>query len=292
MKRLILICALMSLPLLLAGCFRSAGDTIAPTAEATLIAVVDATAVPVDATPVDAPAGDATPIPPDNSGQPTVPPITILPPNTRPPTTAAGTSEVETASTAGSTREPGSIAPPPTETPQFITPGSPMGAVPFDTSVPQPTGGTRTGGSAALTGGTPAPEATETEGDQCIYVVESGDTLYAIALANDTTIDDILAINPELEDEDATLFPDDEIILPDCGENTGVETDEPEPTARPTSAGTPAPGEVYTVRAGDTLFNIAQRYGITIAEIVAVNPDINPDVLAIGQEITLPAEDE
>jgi LysM repeat protein len=45
---------------------------------------------------------------------------------------------------------------------------------------------------------------------------------------------------------------------------------------------------VYTVQEGDTLSAIAQRYGVSVNEIVAANDLPNPDVLSIGQAIVIP----
>jgi len=48
-------------------------------------------------------------------------------------------------------------------------------------------------------------------------------------------------------------------------------------------------GELYTVRAGDTLFFIASRFGVTVQQIHAINPQIiNPNVIHIGQVICIP----
>lgn len=45
---------------------------------------------------------------------------------------------------------------------------------------------------------------------------------------------------------------------------------------------------IYTIRPGDTIFSIANRYGTTINRIIAANPNINPNNLGIGQRITMP----
>jgi hypothetical protein len=44
---------------------------------------------------------------------------------------------------------------------------------------------------------------------------------------------------------------------------------------------------VYKVRAGDSLWTIARRFGTTIAELAAINGLDSPDLLRIGQEIKL-----
>ena len=47
-------------------------------------------------------------------------------------------------------------------------------------------------------------------------------------------------------------------------------------------------GTIYTVRAGDTLFAIAQRFNTTIQAIINANPGIDPNRLVIGQRICIP----
>ncbi len=50
----------------------------------------------------------------------------------------------------------------------------------------------------------------------------------------------------------------------------------------------PAGSGPYTIRAGDTLFILAQRYGTTVAAISAANPGLNPNNLQVGQVICVP----
>lgn len=45
---------------------------------------------------------------------------------------------------------------------------------------------------------------------------------------------------------------------------------------------------IYTVKAGDTLSQIARDFRTPLSAIIRANPGINPDVLYIGQQIIIP----
>jgi murein DD-endopeptidase MepM/ murein hydrolase activator NlpD len=47
-------------------------------------------------------------------------------------------------------------------------------------------------------------------------------------------------------------------------------------------------GPHYTVQPGDTLFEIARRFGVTLEALLAVNPGLAPDALAVGQQLVIP----
>ncbi|MFT5194630.1 MAG: LysM repeat protein [Cellvibrionaceae bacterium] len=44
----------------------------------------------------------------------------------------------------------------------------------------------------------------------------------------------------------------------------------------------------HPVQAGETLFIIAQRYGLTIGELAAANGITNPNILGVGEELVIP----
>lgn len=52
----------------------------------------------------------------------------------------------------------------------------------------------------------------------------------------------------------------------------------------------PMGSATYIIKAGDTLYKIAQRFNTTVAAIVSVNPGIDPSRLYIGEEICVPQQ--
>ena len=64
----------------------------------------------------------------------------------------------------------------------------------------------------------------------------------------------------------------------------------------PSNANSPKNGNsaaktaTYTVKRGDTLTAIAEKYGVTVQAIVALNGIANPDVIKAGQKIKIPAK--
>jgi LysM repeat protein len=45
--------------------------------------------------------------------------------------------------------------------------------------------------------------------------------------------------------------------------------------------------ETYVVKSGDTLVSIAHRTGIPVAHILALNPEVDPQILIAGQTLKL-----
>ena len=47
-------------------------------------------------------------------------------------------------------------------------------------------------------------------------------------------------------------------------------------------------GPVYIVQSGDTLYSVAVRFNITVNDLIAANPSVDPNALAVGQQLVIP----
>ena len=133
----------------------------------------------------------------------------------------------------------------------------------------------------------PATEpAIEPAGEQ-LYVVVSGDTVWDIAVRFDTTIETIVAANG-LQNA-AELYLGQQLVIPAPGD--AVVTTQPPAQDEPAPPGQQAPaGETtYTVVEGDTLWDIALQFDITVDAIIAANDLESPKELYLGQELLIPA---
>ena len=55
--------------------------------------------------------------------------------------------------------------------------------------------------------------------------------------------------------------------------------------ARPRAHTRPTQVSAYSVRSGDTLGTIAERFGTTVDQLLVLNPGIDPRALRVGQSI-------
>ncbi len=98
------------------------------------------------------------------------------------------------------------------------------------------------------------------------YTVQPGDTLYGIAARFGTTVNELAALNNL--SPDAMLMAGQVLTIP---------------------AGAANPPNVHIVQAGENLYRIALRYGITWQELAQLNGITDPTTLRVGQRLILPS---
>ncbi|MCL6589624.1 MAG: LysM peptidoglycan-binding domain-containing protein [Firmicutes bacterium] len=103
-----------------------------------------------------------------------------------------------------------------------------------------------------------------------VYTIQPGDSLFSLARRFNTTVQAIIAANPGINPTNLQL-----------GQSICI------PVA-PTPGPCPG-GFLYTIRAGETFFSIARRFGIAVPALAAANPGVDPNQLRIGLQICVPA---
>ncbi|MCS3531077.1 LysM peptidoglycan-binding domain-containing protein [Chryseobacterium sp. JUb7] len=130
---------------------------------------------------------------------------------------------------------------------------------------------------------TPTATVTAAEGD---YVVQAKDNYYRISKQFNVTKEELFALNPGLEDKG--LKPGESIKVKRSGGGastaTVISTESNSKTKvdsgneKSSSNTSTAVGDdyvTYTVQQGDTVFSIVNKFGISIDELIALNPDLS-----------------
>ena len=99
--------------------------------------------------------------------------------------------------------------------------------------------------------------------------VRYGDTLSRIAQSYDTTTSNLTALNPQITNANVIVE----------GMTICISTTEAPPEPYRTS---------YTVALGDSLEVLAERFGITLRELVRANGIGNPNLIVEGESIAVP----
>lgn len=118
------------------------------------------------------------------------------------------------------------------------------------------------------------------------YTVKGGDTLSKIAKQYDTTVRAIKAANGKTSD---MIRVGEKLVIPVGGSSTGSAPTTSAPAAKttyvaPVSSSVNADG-THTVKAGEYPATIARQYGMTSAELLAINGITDPRTLQVGQKL-------
>ena len=111
-------------------------------------------------------------------------------------------------------------------------------------------------------------------GDYLVYTVKSGDSLWKIASKFNTTVETLRKVNNLTTD---LLILNQQLLIPK-GEDIDINIDKNDE------------GIIYTVKAGDSLYKIANIYGVSVDAIKSAN-NLTNDFLSIGQELLIPVVD-
>lgn len=104
-----------------------------------------------------------------------------------------------------------------------------------------------------------------------LHTVEAGETLWGLARRYLVSVEALRLANPQITDPNV-LAVGQVICIP--------------PGTAPGAC--PAGATTYTVKAGDTLYAIAQRYGTTVAELERLNPGVDPMSLQVARILCVP----
>lgn len=132
---------------------------------------------------------------------------------------------------------------------------------------------------------TVTPEvATTTTTKAVTYVVKSGDSLWVIAKSTNTTVNELKKLNGLKND---LIRVGQNLIV----KHTTTTTKETEiiPVETPVSSSPSKAESSYSVKAGDSLWKIANQFNITVAELKVSNK-LTSDVIKVGQVLKISGE--
>lgn len=108
--------------------------------------------------------------------------------------------------------------------------------------------------------------------------MQPGDTMYLIAQRHGIPLELLIRANPQIRNPEM-IFPGDIIRIPGRGDG---HVPQPRPDHRDG-------GRRYVIREGDTIIIIAERFGLTAAELASFNPGLTQTTaLSPGQVIMIP----
>lgn len=107
-----------------------------------------------------------------------------------------------------------------------------------------------------------------------IHIVKKGDTLYELAKKYQTTLDEVIALNPQIAQPDQL----------DIGMKVKI-------PSKPKPVDPPASDYVYkhVVEQGDSLWKLGKAWDVPLQEMIKANPHLkNPNVLMTGEIVYVP----
>ena len=106
--------------------------------------------------------------------------------------------------------------------------------------------------------------------DGFYYTIRQGDTFYKLSQQFGVSVEDLMRANPGVDPNNLQIgqvicIPHKVSPIPPCPN-----------------------GFYYTIKTGDTIYGLSQRFNVSVQEILYANPGIDPNNLQIGMQICIP----
>ena len=121
------------------------------------------------------------------------------------------------------------------------------------------------------------------------YKVEKGDTLYSISRKYQITVAELRAANNLSENDVIKVGQKLKIPSADISAAAALATDNKATTTSSATLSATTKTKEYTVVKGDTMYSIAKKHGMTLAEFMAMNGLDNSSVIKVGQKLKIAA---
>ena len=125
------------------------------------------------------------------------------------------------------------------------------------------------------------------------YTIQSGDTLWKLSQAYGVSTQSILDVNPGINPQNLQIgstlcIPTAQTVPAPSGKTAPPTKTAPMTLVEIQPVTCPKGAFRYTIQSGDTLWKLSQAYGVSIQDILDVNPGINPQNLQIGSTLCIP----
>jgi LysM repeat protein len=120
------------------------------------------------------------------------------------------------------------------------------------------------------------------------YTVRAGDTISTIAGRHGVSTQAMLSANRL--GWSSIIYPGQKLTVPGKGGAPAPAAKPAAPAAKPAAPAAPAASGTYVVRAGDTIWAIASRHGVSVQAMFAANKIGASSIIYPGQKLTIPAK--
>lgn len=131
-----------------------------------------------------------------------------------------------------------------------------------------------------------AAETTKLSKKTAKYTIQQGDTLYSVAKKHGLTVAELQKINNGLSPQGLAIGKEIHVA---ANKNTLHANNANNSSNAKKKTTQQASVKTYTIKQGDTLYSVAKKHGLTVADLQSHNKNLNTSI-SIGQNITIPAK--